>query len=334
MKYLTRLFHKKGFTLTELIIVIAIIGLLMLSLVTFSAPVRLMVTGTDARAETLSIANTIGNYLEHTLAYADDVRVYAGVDISNGSAALAAINDVYDKMQDAHDGSNDRTGMIVFHYVLDQNDPLRSGHRVYELSASDTDGKQLVVNKVTESTTGTEYQVIDDKKLLYFPDFYGKYCFFLEADNDQAVNKTLHYNNIKRKSFMKFNIKAYYFDGSLTKADNSAIYLDEITAKSHYEYQGDPHVEDGVNGLKAQFETDNVTIKKIENTPGLKAACTGTENVFFGLENFKLCDPPEKVDQPPFYNLGYTNPTTAVTSYGTDVVILYNIHTYTHDFSS
>lgn len=303
MRYLMRLFHKKGFTLTELIIVIAIIGVLMLSLVTFSAPVRLMVKGTDAKAECLTINNTIGNYLEHTLAYADDIRVYAGVDIA---AALTTINTDYAAVQSSRPATaNNRSGMIIFHYVKN-DDKFKSGYRVYEILSKDPDGKQLALTSRTSEGV-TVYDISDTKK-LYFEDFYGSYSFFLEADTD------ISHNSARNRDYLKFFLRSYYFDGTYTNTDGSEMYFMPGDATSHYQ-----HVADVNAGVAEASQTEDKLTKYLD-------ASSGQEDIFFALEN-------SRVDGHHYeYNLGYTDSVGAV-HYGEDVVIIYNIKKYKYSSS-
>lgn len=300
MRYLMRLFHKKGFTLTELIIVIAIVGILMLSLVTFSAPVRLMVKGTDAKAECLTINNTVGNYLEHTLAYADDIRIYAGVDLAT---ALTTINTAYSSVQSSRPSTaNNRSGMIVFHYVA-HDDKFKSGYRVYELLSKDTDGKQLSLTSRT--VDGSTVYDISDSKSLYFEDFYGSYSFFLEADSN------ISHNSARNKDYLKLFMRSYYFDGSYTNSDGSDMYFRPGDATTHYQ-----HVADVNNGVEESSVTEDKLTKYLD-------ASSGQEDIFFALEN-------SGVDGAHYeYNLGYTDDAGGV-HYGDDVVIIYNIKKYTY----
>lgn|GEM_PF-3578854 len=308
MKYLTRLFHKKGFTLTELIIVIAIVGILMLSLVTFSGPVRLMVQGTDAKSECITINNTIGQYLEHTLAYANDIRIYSGVTIAG--SALAEINKDYKAVQDTYKTANDRSGMIIFHYVRN-TDKLKSGYRIYELLSKDSDGKTLAPTARTiandDGSSDTVYD-ISDNKLLFYNDFYGPYCFFLEADSSPT-------SNVARDNMhLKATLRSYYFDGSSKFSDGTDMYIKTGDFKSHYH-----HVADVAN---------NVTPPTEDLTERFLGASCGQEGIFFSLENSKS---PVANIIPTNFHLGFTD-SGGTTTYGDDVVIIYNIRKYT--FSS
>lgn len=298
MRYLTRLFHKKGFTLTELIIVMAIISVMMLSVVLFSGPVRLMVKSTDAKAETLTISNTIGDYLEHTLAYADDIRIYAGVDLKDTDGALQAINTDYGKMiasDGKHATANDRSGMIVFSFE-EKDDPLYSGHRIYELLAKDTDGKKLELINTEDPDSGLTVNKVSNAKQLFLSDFYGRYSFFLEADEGA------HMNSVKGKQYLGFTVRSYYFDGSISGTDDKPVHFKKDTAKAYYQ-----NTDPTVNTL-----TD------------YDYFYTGEEQIFFCLENSSTSGANYE------YHRGYTKDESTPTVYGSDVVILYNVRTYSY----
>lgn len=76
----------KGFTLLELIIVMAIFSLLMVGAMSLIGPVSKIHKHTNAIEKTYSYVDTIQNYLQDSLEYADDIWVYQG---SKSEADLA-----------------------------------------------------------------------------------------------------------------------------------------------------------------------------------------------------------------------------------------------------
>lgn len=252
MRYLMKLRHKKGFTLTELIVVCAIIGILMASLAAFSGPVRIMIKGVDAKSECLTITNTIGNYLEHMLAYADDIKIYAGVNLTAHNSTL---DDAFRSMQAKHPGTNDQVRALVFHFE-ESADPLQNGHHVYELK-----GKQGVSKK--ENATGFP-TALAKSDCLYYEDFYGSYSFFLGVNNGGERNPT------RQKYYLKFDVRSYNFNGG-----------------DKDEHGNDRHISAGDCASYYKHLYASATADKMEDYIGSKSAF---EKVFFPLENIKFKD--------------------------------------------
>lgn len=68
----------KGFTLIELIIVLAIFGVIMVLVMSFIDPVSKVMGKTSVRERTASYVDNIGEYLEKSMRYASYVRVFDG----------------------------------------------------------------------------------------------------------------------------------------------------------------------------------------------------------------------------------------------------------------
>lgn len=284
LRYLMKLRHKKGFTLTELIVVCAIIGILMVSLAAFSAPVRMMIKGVDAKSDCLTINKTIGDYLEHMLAYANDITIFAGVDISE-SNTYAAINKAFTDMQGTYDlaDGKDRCAALIFRYDS-QSDVLKSGHRIYEISGRKS-GSGAVKKNIPTSLTSDN--------LLFYGDFYGPYSYFLAADAGNVKNST------RQQNYLKLTVKSYYFDGSDVDDSGDARYIAEDDIESYYIHQD-------TNSWPDEMAKKN-------------NSASGTEEVFFPLQNISW-------GSDITYSRGYNNG-AGTTTYGDDVVIIYNVRT-------
>jgi len=66
---------KKGFTLIELIIVMAIFSILLLATMALTRPVSRMFSKTSLQEKTYSYANNIQEYLQGALEYSDSLYV-------------------------------------------------------------------------------------------------------------------------------------------------------------------------------------------------------------------------------------------------------------------
>ena len=89
---LRRVKSRKGFTLTELIVVVAIVALLMICVTAFVGPINTMVKNTTADADAITINEIAGDYIERRLAYADCIQIYLGAnaDTTNITARITA----------------------------------------------------------------------------------------------------------------------------------------------------------------------------------------------------------------------------------------------------
>ena len=83
MKKLMKLRNKKGFTLVELIIVIAIIAILLACVAAFAGPVQKIVKSSAASADALQVNKIIGDYIENRLAYASYIDVHVGKNVNS-----------------------------------------------------------------------------------------------------------------------------------------------------------------------------------------------------------------------------------------------------------
>ena len=103
MKKLT----KKGFTLTELLVAMAIFSILMVFVLSITDPVSKIFKNASVAEKTYSYANNIQLYLQTHLEYAEDVVVATGDRIDalgdgDGSVSNAEIYDLVEKFRQNH----------------------------------------------------------------------------------------------------------------------------------------------------------------------------------------------------------------------------------------
>lgn len=302
MQYLRRLKRKKGFTITELIVVVALVGIMMATLTAFSGPVRDMVGNTRAKNDALKINNIIGNYLEHNLSYASQVTICAGWDLIQNNAALKT---KFEALKSTWTTANDRPAAIIIHFEKDDDTPLRNTFRLYEYS-----GSSAFPDTTTTDAEGNTYMVMDEDNLVFHKDFYADYSFVITADD------IIFHNSFREKGYAKLEVQAYNFDGSVLKSPGVEATLEAGDTKTHYMNI------DGVAGPGGTVQQDILT------SSHYLTAGIGNENVFFPLQNINVSGTKYE------YFRGYEDPTTHVVSYGDDIVIFYNIRTYTYGKSS
>ncbi len=166
---------KKGFTLLELIIVMAIFSILMVGVMALIKPVSNMFKNTAISEKTYSYANNVQQYLQSKLEYAEDVYVGTSSKMtltSDGEANNAAIAKLVEDFRFSHfadvvlthdkgDTTEYVNGKIHVIRLVNNDgtdshgDPVRKGqitHRVYNFN-SETDAKiaeDTVVDEVAE----------------------------------------------------------------------------------------------------------------------------------------------------------------------------------------
>ncbi len=138
IKKLQKLRHKKGFTLVELIIVIAILAVLMASVAAFAGPVQNMIRATAVSADALNINEIIGDYIEARLAFANYMTIVYGVDSEsnhtklNDYAKQAAFN-VDTAKKSKFEGGGGKAGVLVFKYAPNTSSPEKSTYQLYDV---------------------------------------------------------------------------------------------------------------------------------------------------------------------------------------------------------
>ena len=299
MQFIRRLKRKKGFTITELIVVVALVGIMMATLTAFSGPVRDMVKNTRASNDVLTMNNIIGNYLEHNLSYASQVTICAGWDIA---ANRDKLDSMFTDLKNKWKTANDRPGVIIIHYETDPDSQLRNTFRLYEYDKNST-----------FPNTGTDPTKVemDESNLVFHKDFYDDYSFVITADD------LIFINNFREKAYARINVSAFKFDGAILKAPGVEACLEAGDTLTHYmNLDGAAPIGGG-----AGIQTDKLTASYFQS------AGAGTESVFFPLQNINVADCKFE------YLRGYTND-TGLTTYGDDIVIFYNIRKYNYGKSS
>ena len=199
LKLFRRRRSRKGFTLVELIVVIAIIAILMACVVAFAQPIRSMMSDTNARSDAITINNGLGNYIERRLAFANEINLFVG-DIYYSTDQVTAYKNMYDK----HHSTNDSPRMMVFEY-----DAVKGNFKVYDLA-------------ITSDTMPPMAMALTKANLIYSDDYYGPYSYFITCD-DIAPQA----NPMKQKAYLNFRIDSYHFGDSgkqITQTDVTHYY--------------------------------------------------------------------------------------------------------------
>lgn len=84
----------KGFTLVELLVVVAIFGMLMAAALTFLMPVKRLFNMSDRNNDVQMISEDLRLFIEDNIQYADRMAVYTNMDIPDAGAAVSVVGEV------------------------------------------------------------------------------------------------------------------------------------------------------------------------------------------------------------------------------------------------
>ncbi|MGN0657515.1 MAG: type II secretion system protein [Ruminiclostridium sp.] len=305
---LRRVKSRKGFTLTELIVVVAIIALLMICVTAFVGPISKMVEATTADTDAITINEIAGDYIERRLAYADCIKIYLA---SNADPTNGTLSNAYSMMQ-GYRGSSDTTGMLIFKMIEDLSDPKSNTYRIYDVPIKGS-GSSSYISSYT-SATGVTLPTSP----VFAEDYYGKYQHIFLFDpqsyrggTDKQFNMSV--NVVKGKAFLDFDIYSYSFDtnsaGNLEPKSSS-----ESTLEKFYKNKIDSvtNTDNGISSLTddktayehVSFELQNIGISTVKATTTVNGITVE-----------------EEVGIPKLVNSYYIGE-------GDDIVIFYNVKSY------
>lgn len=305
LKFFGKRRARKGFTLIELIVVVAIIAVLMACVVAFAQPIRSMMSNTNARSDAITINNCLGNYIERRLAYANDIKVLIGFNygtdtIDSTTTPPLTQSKLYEDMYNNHSQNADHPGMMIFHL-----DNTNGTFKAYDIDMKKTG---------TGSAMPAAPSILLDGNLIYTDDFFGRYSYFITCDTRGDAKNRPQINAAKKAAFLDFRIDSYDFGDEASKIDATVV-------KGYYDY---------INGKTGATDTfEDISIYR-----------SGRENISFALENIEVkvdyasdgsgeFDPNIR-DTPKakVYRSGAGGTTSAAS---TDIVILYNVRKYSED---
>ena len=304
IKYFARLKSRKGFTLTELIVVTVLIGIIMACVAAFAGPVRTMMRGANARSESNTINKIIGDYIERRLAYADYISIYAGISYKNGEtdAMYTSAKESFEKLKErakqTKDGKMTNTpGILYFHYEDGGTggDELKHTFRIYDMPVEfDTDVPDTAAAfcSALMALTDPSDSKSDPLYTVFNKEFYGNYQFLITM-GQLGVRE----NTLKQRANLSFGITSYEFRGDTLDASGEGTSFVEDDVKNYYKYMN-----------KVATVTEDPMDKYISER-------TGVENISFALENISKAS-----------SVNLMQGTSSI--YGTDLIVFYNVRTY------
>ena len=312
LKYISKCRYRKGFTLTELIVVVALIAMIMATVAAFSGPVNKLISNVNAKSDAVTINKGIGDYIERRLAYANYVDIYVGVPFVDGASSdpgyskmLNSIQNIQ-KFMDLHgqvqsvggvttykEDQQNNARVMIFHFEPDKYESFKNTFKVYDIPL-----------KHNTFTTGMKFEDFmgdaHTDNLVFTDDFYAGYQYFFTIDDpDPKSYLTLHIDS--------FNIINGADDGTTIRGINA-----DDAANYHKYIDSVVKEKKGVLGVTA---LSNPMDKFIYER-------TASDDVTFRFENLS------KVS----YNIYYgTDKTDGISDFGSDIYIFYNVRTYRTD---
>ncbi len=144
----------KGFTLVELIVVMAVFGIIMLGAMQFLDPVNKMMKGASLQEANSATVDNIKRYFEGTLRYADAVYVHNGdlkyYDVSGAHIIDTSLPESARQQQAVEDFVNS----CFTNRVDSSNDPIEG--KVYVMKI-DNDNQGKITESVFDFTAGYDY---------------------------------------------------------------------------------------------------------------------------------------------------------------------------------
>ena len=337
MKMIRRLKRRKGFTLTELVVVIILLAVIMAAVVGFSQPVRNLVTGVNEKSDGLTITAGVGTYLEHTLAYASKIDIYEGVTYTDLDSTL--------QTWATNSGNPRRCGAIVFKYTEDDRNASKQGstYVMYDIVLNGA-------NKYTGTTFPALPENLSDlyaltagsdayKYLAFIPEYYSKYQVFVGTlKNSVQENKTRDYK------FLDLIVNSYYFDPpanlDLTDPANRPYryYLSpEVLSSGFTAEEGDGYaLAVGGDGspvpkpVKGYYDYLGDDAANDDPLDLIREYRTASESVSFALQN---CKSPSITRGKTTEVVDAGGNTVTTTTYGKDLVIFYDVQEYKYPAS-
>lgn len=274
MKKLMKLRSKKGFTLTELIVVMAIIAVLMACVAAFTGPVQQIVQTSAASADALQVNKIIGDYIENRLAYASYIDVHIAKDVEainvdseiiGGDTGFEAIKSKLTSSVENANGKG-KGGMLIFHYEPDVDEPYKSSYEIYDIpiTKTDTNITTLLFNGANTKNGRKELN-----GAVFADGFYLSKNQLLILPETSVVPNQMRNTVLMRLDILGYTFDEDYYDPSAAADQNR--YIKPTTLSDYYkEYTKAENLTKGSGESAAEAAVlSPLAVKKSGTTEGV-----------------------------------------------------------------
>ncbi len=211
LNYFLKLRRRKGFTLVELIIVVAIIAVLMASIAALSGPIRRMINRTAASSDAISANTIMGNYIEHRLAFASKLEIYCAINPLTAGGGINVNSSFTNMVSRLNMAGNekDKAGILIFHYAEDTIEPEKSHYEIYDVPIRKTS-----TNYYDTVVDGTG---LNEDHAVFIDEFYKFSQNMIIVPTEATINK------IRNDVYMSIDIIPYSFNSEYMVYDGNTI---------------------------------------------------------------------------------------------------------------
>lgn len=286
-----RILRKKGFTLAEVIVAMAITAVLLAAVMSLFGPVSAVIGKMTVNSDVKLITKTIGGYYEQSFEYASDIQMFSYVSLSDVAIDTTQSDDLLDRIEkyclNTADGGLGYLSSVYDHpqVMIVKYDTTNHSYYLYNVDLK----KFMTSEGLTAASSSTEIQNAW-ANLMHTP---------LDLD-DYSVFDEEFYGKYK-----------YRFSFSVQKPDILQIDMTTYSADCEMPPVYSPEEVTNPDGSVTKKNTNYVDISEEEYNISKESSEIST----FFTSNTRASVSPSRFDD------------TLVDS--TDVVILYNQHTYT-----
>lgn len=209
--------NKKGFTLVELIVVMALMSVIMLAIMYIMGPARKYYARTENNKNEEAVCIGVSNAISDEIKYARNVRVYG---LNSGDTAPSIPSDcdsliVIDNVSDRPGSKKKAKGFVTKSAANGSKSSIVMGENFY--------GEDEFNIKVSASGTGDNRNYIMLEFISYPLSYNGSSYVKSDTAVDYTLKKSIEFVNINNKNMLK-DTNCNFSTDDLEKSDKIYIY--------------------------------------------------------------------------------------------------------------
>lgn len=263
----------KGFTLIELIVVMAIFSIIMVAALALMDPVSRVMNTTSIQEKNAAYVDNMEDYLQSSMKYSEFIRVYEGDFSASSGSAVSSVSEqtaVENFVKTYFDGKIDSTFSPVtgkIRVLKIYNSPVDDGsgtmvygngeivESIWNFTAGDTYVKQtpnpLDPANPIETTEVKSLPIVSHSstEMVINPDYYKDYSFFFKLGYNE-------YNPLQSSALLAYG---------LTADPDAEFYYSELSAGKDYSGNFVPFGQNNFSVSVVTYEKGNKNICPVDN---------------------------------------------------------------------